>query len=200
MEKLSIALTDYYIANSQIPYEKRDIYIYGFNLVFSDIINFSIILFLGLLFSLTRESMVFLLTLCTVRRYTGGFHAKSFSLCRILMIVIFAVVMLIVSQLEVQNYLIPIVVIINILNVVGISVLAPIENANKKLSESKKIENKIKSRRAATVFSMSSVLLILFDLETEGVTISITLFAIFVLMVAGVITKKGGNSSVQLDE
>lgn len=48
MEKLSIAIVDYYIKHAQIKKEKREIYIYGFKLIFADIINFAIIILLGL--------------------------------------------------------------------------------------------------------------------------------------------------------
>ena len=49
MDKLSVAITDFCIKNNKIDKEKREIYIYGFKLIFADIINFSIILLFGLI-------------------------------------------------------------------------------------------------------------------------------------------------------
>ena len=48
MDKISTFLADYCIRHSQVPREKREIYIYGFKLIFADIINFGIIIFLVL--------------------------------------------------------------------------------------------------------------------------------------------------------
>lgn len=87
---------------------------------------------------------------------------------------------------------------LNIINVIFVSVLAPIENVNKKLSSFQKKENKIKSIIASIVFSLVSITLIVFNLRAEGVTISITLLAVVILMIVGLAVKKGGDSNVQL--
>ena len=91
-----------------------------------------------------------------------------------------------------------IVLILNIISTIFISILAPIENANKKLSIYQKSENKIKSIIASAGFSLGSTLLTVSNFKTEGVTISITILAVGILMVIGLVAKKGGDSGVQL--
>lgn len=198
MDKISTFLADYCIRHSQVPREKREIYIYGFKLIFADIINFGIIILFGLYTAKLKESIIFLITLCGLRQYSGGFHAKTFLICRISMIITYVAVTVTTIFLESRKEVFFIVLILNIISTIFISILAPIENANKKLSIYQKSENKIKSIIASAVFSLGSTLLTVSNFKTEGVTISITILAVGILMVIGLVAKKGGDSGVQL--
>ena len=86
MDRLANTITDYYIRKKIIAEEKREIYSYGFKLIISDVINYIIIISLGIVFNRLIESIVFLITLCGIRQFSGGFHAKTFWLCRLSMI------------------------------------------------------------------------------------------------------------------
>ena len=198
MDKISTFLADYCIRHSQVPREKREIYIYGFKLIFADIINFGIIILFGLYTAKLKESIIFLITLCGLRQYSGGFHAKTFLICRISMIITYVAVTVTTIFVESRKEVFFIVLILNIISTIFISILAPIENANKKLSIYQKSENKIKSIIASAGFSLGSTLLTVSNFKTEGVTISITILAVGILMVIGLVAKKGGDSGVQL--
>ena len=142
--------------------------------------------------------IIFLITLCGLRQYSGGFHAKTFLICRISMIITYVAVTVTTIYVESQNEVFSIVLILNIISTIFISILAPIENENKKLSTYQKSDNKIKSIIVSAVFSLGSTLLTVSNFRTEGVTISITLLAVVILMVIGLVVKKGGDSGVQL--
>ena len=196
MEKLSVAIVDYCIRHSQIESEKREIYIYGFMLIFDDIINFSLVILIGLCLKKFTESIIFLITLCGLRQYSGGFHAKTFFVCRLSMIITYIVVVIVTEFISNLFACFYIVAFLNTISVIFVSVLAPIENVNKKLSSFQKKENKIKSIIASIVLSLVSITLIVFNLRAEGVTISITLLAVVILMIIGLAVKKGGISDV----
>lgn len=89
MEKISNAITDFYIRKNHVPKEKREIYSYGFQLILADIINFSIVILLGVFLGKVIDSILFLITLCSIRQFSGGFHAKTFWLCRVSMLITF---------------------------------------------------------------------------------------------------------------
>lgn len=196
MEKISNAITDFCIRHSRIPNEKREIYNYGFKLIFADIINFVIITLLGLCIGRIIESVIFLVTLCGLRKYSGGFHAKSFLICRLSMVATYFVVTIATFFALKISRIITIVAFINLASVIGISLLAPIENANKKLTTHQVKVNKMKAIVVATVLSFTSIVLVFFNVRAESVTISITLLAVVVLMIPGLIEKKGGDSNV----
>lgn len=89
-------MTDYCLRKNIIDVDKKEIYRYGFKLIISDIINFSLIIVLGFILGRTIDSIVFLICLCGLRQFTGGFHAKTFWFCRFLMIITYICVMFLV--------------------------------------------------------------------------------------------------------
>ncbi len=196
MDKISKIITDYYIRKNCITQEKREIYIYEFNLIFADIINFAIVLVIGAVVGNFSEGTIFLITLCGLRQYSGGFHAKTFWLCRMSMVVTFVIVLYISELLsKLQNNLLA-VTIINSMCFVFISFVAPIENKNKKISAIQRKNNKIKSIITAAVLSVISIVLVVVNIVKTGVIISITLSAVAILMIIGLAVEKGGQCNV----
>ena len=68
MYRLANTITDYYIRKKIIAEEKREIYFYGFKLIIADVINYVIIISLGIVFNRLIESIAFLITLCGLRQ------------------------------------------------------------------------------------------------------------------------------------
>lgn len=196
MDRISKAITDYYIKRNYITKEKRDIYVYGFNLIFADIINFSIILITGAVISKFFEGIIFLIVLCGLRRYCGGFHAKTFWLCRISMIVTFIIVLYISELLTKQQGILLMIIVINSISIVFISFVAPIENRNKRISSTQRKCNKNKSIMTTAVLSIISILLVVLNVVETGVIISITLSAVVILMIIGLVVEKEGKCHV----
>lgn len=97
MEKLANAMTNYYLKKKVIVEDKYEIYLYGFKLIIADIINYIIIITLGIILKKLPESIIFLITLCGLRQFTGGFHAKTFWLCRTSMVITYISVLIITN-------------------------------------------------------------------------------------------------------
>lgn len=195
MEKLANAITNYYLKKNVIAGDKCDIYFYGFKLIIADIINYMIIITLGMILKKLPESIIFLISLCGLRQFTGGFHAKTFWLCRLSMVITFMGVLMAATFIENLKIEILLTVSINIISIIAIMILAPIENVNKRLSKAQRKSNKIKSIITSILLSTTSVMLAVGDIKI-GVTISMTLLAVVILMSIGKITQKGGNSYV----
>ena len=189
MEKLALAITDYYIRKNIIDAAKRNIYIYGFKLIISDIVNFIVIILLGLLVNCELESVVFLITLCGLRVFTGGFHAKTFFVCRLSMMITFILVMA-TSNLLIKsgvNYIY--IGLLNIISIIIVALLAPVQNPNKKLEVKQMKTNHKRSVIASLFLSVLSVILVYCKINM-GVIISITTAAVAILMVVGLIVMK----------
>lgn len=198
MEKLSSLITDFYIRKNYVPEDKREIYCFGFQLIIADIVNFSIVMLLGLVLGAWLQSVVFLITLCGLRRYSGGFHAKTFWLCRLSMLITFFCV-IVVSRLlsETVGYHLGIFGAVNVLAVAASALLAPVKHPNKHLNEEQKKSNKRKAVITSSALSVLSLLLIQVS-RAEGITISITLAAVVILMIIGIAVQKGGRSDVSV--
>ncbi len=195
MEAIANALTDYCLRKKFITEDKREIYCYGFKLIFADVINFSIVLILALLFKQIFSGIAFLFTLCCVRKHSGGFHAKTFWLCRISLIITFVCVLALSMLVSASEFDMLISGIINVFSVVFISVFSPVRHPNKPLTEEQAKLNKKRAFIASLLLAALSAALI-FAGVGEGVTISITLLAIVILMIVGLITVKGGEKNV----
>lgn len=196
MEKLANALTDYYVRKNVIPGDKREIYSYGFKLIISDVINYIIIISLGIVFNRLIESIIFLITLCGLRQFSGGFHAKTFWLCRLSMITTCLCVMLLTDIVTYTGLEIIIATSVNAISVAFIMIAAPVVHHNKPLSDKQKRNNKIKSIITSIFLSIVSIILIVSMDMKFGVTISMTLLAVVILMIIGKATQKGGNENV----
>ncbi len=193
MKGLANAITDYYCKKNIIAKDKKEIYCYGFQLIIADIINYTIIMSLGIIFDRILDSIVFLITLCGIRQFSGGFHAKTFTVCRLSFIATYIVVLIIsyiLSSLHIGY-----ISLINVLCFMVISCFAPIEHPNKPMTALQKKENKIKSIITSAVMSVLSIIFVTMDM-TIGVTISITLCAVVALMLVSLLMRKENEENV----
>lgn len=192
MEKISNAITDFYIRKNYVPQDKREIYSYGFQLILADIVNFSIVILLGMLLNRIIDSILFLITLCSVRQFSGGFHAKTFWLCRLSMLITFFGVTVVSQLLSAYPFKMIISLILNVFCIIFIAALSPIKHPNKELTTKQKKQNKTNAILTSFIMSVISIILIIAGFD-KGVTISITLVAVAILMVIGILVQEGGD-------
>ena len=193
MNNLANVITDHYCKKNIIAEDKKEIYCYGFQLIIADIINYTIIIALGIILDRTLDSIAYLITLCGIRQFCGGFHAKTFTVCRLSFITTYISVLFIASILS--SISIEFIALINTVCFIFISYFAPIEHSNKPITAIQKKRNKLKSIITSLGASVVSIIFVSMDI-TIGVTISITLCAVVGLMIVSLIMKKGGGSNV----
>ena len=146
MDRLANTITDYYIRKKIITEEKREIYSYGFKLIIADVINYVIIISLGIVFNRLIESTSFLSCIVWVKAIQRRIStAKTFWLCRLSMIITYICVMLLTDIVTYTKYETIIVISVNVISIVIIAITAPIVHLNKPLSDKQKHNNKIKS-------------------------------------------------------
>lgn len=147
MLKVIIVITSLakYIVSFLLKYdaiieENVDIYIYGFEIIVSSSINILIAMGIGLAFSQFFESIVFLVAFVNLRKYCGGYHAKTYLKCNIIFTINIIVVMIILKLLIFLPFSMHIIT--NVLFILTFSLFAPIKNEYKPIS--KKSEKKYK--------------------------------------------------------
>lgn len=190
MEKASIFLVNKMLERNIIQAEKREIYKTGIELIFADIINFSLILLVGLFTGNLINGCIYIFLMWAVRRFTGGFHAKTYTLCRICTIGIYALIIL-AGRFIKENLLIYSVGM-NLFTILTVIKFAPIRHPNKDLTETEIKANKFFAIISSVFFSAVSAFLISVG-RKEGLTISLILFAISILMYVGLITNGKEN-------
>ena len=78
-EKLVCAL----IRRGQIEEGERELYVYGFFIVLSDLFFFLLAGIVGLLLRIPLQTLLFFAVFCPLRQYAGGYHAKTELRCQL---------------------------------------------------------------------------------------------------------------------
>ena len=80
-KSLSYRITDILVNNGIIEIDDFEIYRYGFETLIYFIVNISVALLIGIIFDRFIHTIVFLSCYCTLRQFTGGYHAKNYTEC-----------------------------------------------------------------------------------------------------------------------
>lgn len=141
INKISKNVAVFFIKNNLIQVDEIDIYIYGLQLIISSILGISIILFLGIISERLTDSLIFLFCFIILRQYSGGYHANSYLKCNLYFISIFLLTeaAVIYTQAKYKDVLTVGLICISFVIILR---FAPIDNINKKLSNSQKLKNK----------------------------------------------------------
>lgn len=84
INKISSKIVEILIKHSLVENEDKELYLYGFFILLSQILYFIIVITIGILFNVIFESIIFYITFQFIRRYAGGYHAKTETRCEIL--------------------------------------------------------------------------------------------------------------------
>ena len=195
MDRIANTITDHLVRKQRIDERQREIYCYGLKLILADVINFSLIMLLSVLLGRFWDGVAFLITLCGVRKYSGGFHAKTFWLCRLSMLITYLCVIGISELLGRMSGALLVTIVLNVAAIVIIPCLAPVKHPNKILTDKQLEENKLKAAIASEILAAVSILFVIVN-NPVGITMAMTLCAIVVLMFVGIISMKGGRKNV----
>lgn len=117
-----------------ITKEDISLYAYGFELMFSVVINIAGMLFLAIIVGQYLSWFWFLLALIPLRLSAGGFHAKTHFRCITLTLVVFLLCLLGIQTVPNELWK-PMYIITTITLNISIWYLAPVQTPNKPLSE-----------------------------------------------------------------
>ena len=144
ISRLSEKAVDYFIHKEAILLEDRGLYIYGFFLLFSQVIFFILTALYGLLFSIPLESILFYIMFTVIRSYAGGFHASKESMCTVSSsIALFLSVYTIKLLVKVSPLVAPL--LSSVISLILIEIIAPLDSEAKQLTEQERKEYKKKS-------------------------------------------------------
>ena len=188
---LAQIITGCLVRNKIIDNTKLDIYIYGFEIMISNIICFGIGLLIGAVFSEFLECVVFLAVFVLLRRYCGGYHAETYLVCDTIFTINILLVMTILKVMSV--YPIYVHFIIASISIVSAVMLAPVENKYKPLT----IEEKKKHKLYAAVISLSVIIIssVLFFINFKfAAVIDMALISVALSMIIEVLRKGCENN------
>lgn len=122
--------------------ETQNFYRYGIEITISSFVNIINILLIGIVTGEMFASIVFLLIFICLRSFTGGYHAKTYLKCILLLSVSFTVVDMLYKIINLR--ISKILIIISLaFSIITLLLFCPIENSNKPLGSDKKRCHKI---------------------------------------------------------
>lgn len=134
--------------------EREEIIAYGIARGKIILVSLSVSLIIGILFGILPQSIIFMLTFCSLRRYAGGFHAGSQKRC---FAISFAVIIITFWLIKILPYYLIADIFINMSCLVLILFLAPVENQNRQLEINERKEYGAKTKTIAIFISLITV-------------------------------------------
>lgn len=170
--------------------EKFDIYRYGMEVIFSVLSTVFCVILCGAIFHMMKTTLLFYICFLVLRRYCGGFHAKSYLSCNLIFTVVLLLSLLFISKYESLSD--KGLIVITLISFLSIVFFAPISHENKPLLES---ELKI-YRKVAIAISGLLLLIVMFLMRFDkrtAVIISLSMLVTSVAMVVSVIKERRGK-------
>lgn len=84
LNNLAKHLADKLLLIGSITKDERELYIYGFFMLLSNLMYLILACFFGLILGCLVESIIFYIAFQLIRRYAGGYHASTETRCEIL--------------------------------------------------------------------------------------------------------------------
>lgn len=192
METIARKITDFLICKNCIKDEEKEICQYGYEILLSTFLGYTIVILLSLLCGNFVEGIVFLLVFVVTRMYTGGYHANTYFACNLSLACTYLIYVGMVHILQYSHG--GIIFLMLMLSVYCFCTVwfTPIENPNKVLTEEKKKKIRKVSRILMTFWSVLGTGLIFLHNEV-GIMIIVTVFIVAILMIKEVYGKESIN-------
>ena len=134
INNLSVRLTKILLDKGSITEDERDLYIYGFFMLLSQLMYFILACIFGLLFQCFLDSIIFYIAFQFIRRYAGGYHAATETRCEILSTLSIIVSIGIIKLSNIYDIK-TIFLLVTLISMVLIFCLCPLDTPEKPLSK-----------------------------------------------------------------
>ena len=192
-EKITLHLE----ANNAFKSEDRAIYQYGIQQGLSIMLNLSTALLLGIVTGMIWESIIFSAAYMLVRRYAGGFHAKTPARCYI-----YSSAMVLLALLGIK-YVFDSILISICMFIVGsliIFLFSPVEDKNKPLDAAEQLVYQKRTRFYLIVEIVLDIAMMSLGFKGLYEPISISLFCLGILVALGKVKNVIRNKNVRIEQ
>ncbi|MGX4601779.1 accessory gene regulator ArgB-like protein [Faecalimicrobium sp. JNUCC 81] len=150
IKSFSNKITYFLINNKSLNSEDSEVCSYGMEVLISSFINTLMVLVIGLIFDKFIETVVFIVCYCSIRQFSGGYHASTHGKCIFTFLCMYLMTIF-VAENTYSIHLKPVVVLIGILNWISIYLLVPVQHLNNPLSNVEKIRHKKSARKVVSL-------------------------------------------------
>jgi accessory gene regulator B len=157
IEKMATGMMQYYMRKNIVDEQKKEVYVYGFQLLISTICNVVLILIVAVCFGVVTESLFLIASFVVMRSVGGGYHADTHRACIILFCLVFVVFSLLNIHLF-YRFANIYMLAVSIAAFLVIWEIAPVEAPNRRLSVAKEERLRDGSLLISSIFTAVAVL------------------------------------------
>ena len=180
-----------YLCKDEDCKDNYGLYEYAVYIILSSLFHIATIIVLGLCFNLLVESLMFYFSFISIRKFAGGYHAKTpvrcyvFSVISTVFILVVMKIILVVDSLLIMYVLLS----LDLICVILICMLSPIDTDNNPLNNrEKKVYKTISVVASITIFGVSYVLM-LFSLSNIGASFIFGMFMSTLVLILGAVLR-----------
>lgn len=165
-----------------IAEEDRELFVYGFFLIYSNLMAMAITLLSGVAFGAVWESVFFYCMFTPLRNFAGGIHAHTEAACNVATTVVLTGSVLLMRTMK-SIGLVPLYIVVILFSAVVVIVLSPMDSEGKRLTDKEKTCYKRKSVFITIVILIVGVVSLPFRFSAAfyAAVASITLEALLLL-------------------
>lgn len=134
ISKIASKVVGKLIDDSVVAATEQELYVYGFFILISQILYFTLTMIFGVLLGIVLESVIFYVAFQFIRRYAGGFHASSEMKCTLITTISIFLCLLCTKLCETNNIQMPIL-IPTMIAAIYIFILCPLDTPEKPLTK-----------------------------------------------------------------
>lgn len=181
IHKIAQKTADIFCIQNVADKEKKEIYVYGIELLISSLIG--IVLVLGLSIGLGKvwSGVVFLAVFILVRQYTGGYHADTYVRCNAAFVLTYLLTVGIWIFCRVHDLKVAVWFILLGAYII-MAVLAPVENKNKPLDD-----EEVKKYKWKSILIYSAFIMAFLVMDISGVFYGVCLYIKIILIMITVL-------------
>ena len=184
IHRISMRLAERIGIGANMDSDMVEVAAYGFEVAIEMLLNILALAAIGGITGLWKFVWLFLALYMPLRTCTGGFHASNYARCFILSILIILLLIAAIQLCPVQILFVASIVMA-VISIPMIMITPPVETHNKKISSAKSKKYQKRTRIVAMCQAAVWIALHCFGLHQYGFTAAFTLFAVFVLGLAG---------------
>lgn len=182
MHNLAVRMASVFVLYGESAEEDIDIYAYACEAVLALLVNILVCLVIAFLFGRVMEGLVFISGFALLRRYTGGYHAKSHFACIMIFSIVVVCAMLLLNVVDRLQMVGIVMMVIATVSLVGILLIGTIQDVNKPSGYEFDKLLKRKSRLVAfTLWGLCGIGYYLLDTQV-GLMLSLAMMAVFYSM------------------
>lgn len=180
--------------NLKVSEDEREVYVYGFELLLSTVINMIALLAVSLLVGNALYFVSFLVFFYSIRLFCGGFHAKTYIRCFILTNSVFILLITLTNIISNSHVDVKAVILaLLLLSATIIFILSPVRNVHHPYSEKKYRDFRVISRCLSVIYTVICSCVVMSKYGKAAIFSALSLISVSVLILIQKIIYTGGE-------